>query len=185
MLKHESCEAGRAAIWLSTRMSTREHCATSSPVVAGRPSVRCALSAKHLNCHSRMCSRSSAQKARNDEKPFHVDRIARDEYALGMAEEDLEPRSSSDVLEDVNDWFGGRGFKVIGSDRDYSDEVRKSPHGKRAPSRHHHIWVDLCTLEGRVVQRAYGSGTSIDDAARRARVRYTQEQEGGEVRNRS
>lgn len=77
---------------------------------------------------------------------------------------------------DVAAWFEARGLVVRVSDTDYSNEVRSNPWGRKASSRDHHVWVDLLAADGRLIQRGYGSGVSADDALRRARQRYQQEQ---------
>jgi len=41
------------------------------------------------------------------------------------------------------------------------------------------VWVDLLSLDGRLIQGGYGSGNTAEDAMLRARQRYEQEQEGG------
>jgi hypothetical protein len=81
--------------------------------------------------------------------------------------------------QDVTAWFAQRGFKVALSDTDYAGRVRRSPWGRKAPSRNHHVWVDLLASDGRLVQGGYGSGDTPNEAMRRARERYQQEQEGG------
>lgn len=76
-------------------------------------------------------------------------------------------------LSEVELWFAERGLRLRVSDIDYADRVGK------APSRHHHVWVDLLTEDGRLMQGGYGSGTTLDAAMSRARERYLQEEEGG------
>lgn len=80
------------------------------------------------------------------------------------------------VSAEVAAWFEARGLTVRISDVDYSSEVRSSPWGRKAPSRHHHVWVDLLALDGRMIQGGFGSGQSADDAMLRARDRYRVEQ---------
>lgn len=80
---------------------------------------------------------------------------------------------------DVESWFAARGFMVAVSDTNYSEQVRSSPWGRKAPSRNHHVWVDLLTEDGRVIQGGYGSGGTRTEAMSRAREGYRQEQEGG------
>ena len=77
---------------------------------------------------------------------------------------------------DVPAWFEARGFVVRLSNTDYSDKVRSSPRGRKASSRDDHFWVDLLTSDGRLIHGGYGSGVSADDAMRRARQRFRQEQ---------
>jgi hypothetical protein len=86
------------------------------------------------------------------------------------------PESDS---QDVEAWFAQRGFKVALSDTDYTDQVRSSPSGRPASSRNHRVWVDLLASDGRLLQGGYGSGDTPNEAMRRARERYQQEQEGG------
>lgn len=76
-------------------------------------------------------------------------------------------------------WFVERGFRVTVSETDYSEQVRRSPRGRKTPSRNHHVWVDLLSAEGRLIQGGYGSGDTPDDAMIRALERYQQEQDGG------
>ena len=80
------------------------------------------------------------------------------------------------VSADVAAWFYAMGFTVRISDVDYSNEVRSSPWGRKAPSRNHHVWVDLLALDGRMIQGGFGSGQSADEAMLRARDRYRVEQ---------
>jgi hypothetical protein len=82
------------------------------------------------------------------------------------------------VLKDVNTWFTKRGFRIVPSAVDYSEQVRSSPWGKRAKSRDHHVWVDLTQPDGNVVSGGYGSGSTLADAAKSARRRWETEQEG-------
>lgn len=77
---------------------------------------------------------------------------------------------------DVAAWLEARGFRLSISDVDYSSEVCSSSWGRKAPSQDHHTWVDLLALDGRLIQRGYGSGESATDAMIRARDRYRQEQ---------
>jgi hypothetical protein len=77
---------------------------------------------------------------------------------------------------EVAAWFEARGLTLRISDVDYSNEVRSSPWGRRAPSRHHHVWVDLLALDGRMIQGGFGSGQSVAEAMLRARDRYRVEQ---------
>jgi hypothetical protein len=86
------------------------------------------------------------------------------------------PESDS---QDVETWFAQRGFMVLLSDTDYAEQVRRSPWGRKAPSRNHHVWVDLLASDGRLVQGGYGSGDTPNEAMRRARERYKLEQERG------
>lgn len=44
----------------------------------------------------------------------------------------------SSVSADVAAWFEARGFRLSSSDVDYSDEVRSSPWGRKAPSQDDH-----------------------------------------------
>jgi hypothetical protein len=81
------------------------------------------------------------------------------------------------ALTAVNAWFAERGFRVVPSVTDYSKAVRSSQWGKRAPSRDHHVWVDLASPDGTIVSRGYGSGLTLADAAQRAQRRWRQEQE--------
>jgi hypothetical protein len=85
---------------------------------------------------------------------------------------------ASPEIADVEAWFAARGFRLRISDVDYSHDVRSSPWGRNAPSREHHAWVDLLTLDGRLIQGGYGSGETTGDAMTRARDRYRQEQGG-------
>jgi hypothetical protein len=80
------------------------------------------------------------------------------------------------VSAEVAAWFETRGLTVRISDVDYSSEVRSSPWGRKAPSRNHHVWVDLLALDGRMIQGGFGSGQSADEAMLRARDRYRVEQ---------
>lgn len=82
------------------------------------------------------------------------------------------------VLNEVNTWFAKRGFRIVPSAVDYSEQVRSSPWGKRAKSRDHHVWVDLSEPDGNVVSCGYGSGSTLADAAKGARRRWETEQEG-------
>lgn len=77
---------------------------------------------------------------------------------------------------EVAAWFEARGLTVRISDVDYSSEVRSGPWGRKAPSRNHHVWVDLLALDGRMIQGGFGSGQSADEALLRARDRYRVEQ---------
>lgn len=70
----------------------------------------------------------------------------------------------------------GQGLDVRISDVDYSSEVRSSPWGRKAPSRNHHVWVDLLALDGRMIHGGFGSGQSAGEAMLRARDRYRVEQ---------
>jgi hypothetical protein len=70
----------------------------------------------------------------------------------------------------------GPGLTVRISDVDYSSDVRSSPWGRQAPSRNHHVWLDLLALDGRMIQGGFGSGQSADEAMLRARDRYHVEQ---------
>ena len=54
---------------------------------------------------------------------------------------------NSAVLTDINTWFAGRGFCVVASAIDYSEAVRSSLWGMRAPSRNHHVWVVSTEIE--------------------------------------
>jgi hypothetical protein len=83
-----------------------------------------------------------------------------------------------DLDQDVVVWFDAKGLRLRVSDTDYSDQVRASPSGLMARSRDHHVWVDLLTSDGRVLQGGYGSGISASAAMRRARQRYVEEQGG-------
>lgn len=95
-----------------------------------------------------------------------------------MENEPADQPEKMTALADVNAWFAERGFQVIPSVTDYSEAVRSSPRGKRAPSRDHHVWVDLTKADGTIVSAGYGSGLTLADAALRARRRWQQEQEG-------
>jgi hypothetical protein len=63
---------------------------------------------------------------------------------------------------EVTAWFHDRGFSLRVND------VGASPND--------HFGVDLMTLDGRLAQRDYGTGSSETDAMIRARERYRQEQ---------
>lgn len=79
----------------------------------------------------------------------------------------------------VEDWFEDRGFKVVVSDHDYSEDIRRSRWRRRAGlTNNDHVWVDLMTANGALAHPAYGSGSTPDQAMERARERYEQEQEG-------
>ena len=80
------------------------------------------------------------------------------------------------VCAEVAVWFEARGLTVPISDVDYSSEVRSSPWGRKAPSRNHHVWVDLLALDGRMIHGGFGSGHSADEAMLRAHDRYRVEQ---------
>jgi len=80
--------------------------------------------------------------------------------------------------DDVDAWFSARGFSVRVSDHDYSEDVRSSPFGRDGLTRDHHVWVDLLASDGHLMQGGYGSGDTPDDAMKRARERYQQEQGG-------
>jgi hypothetical protein len=88
------------------------------------------------------------------------------------------PRQPKDVTlpEDISAWFIERGFGIVASAADYSEQVRSSPWGKRAKSRDHHVWVDLTKPDGTVISAGYGSGSTLADAAKRARRRWQEEQ---------
>jgi hypothetical protein len=88
-------------------------------------------------------------------------------------------RSADSTMAEVNSLLSERGFRIVLSPTDYSAEVRSSPWGKRAPSRNHHVWVDLARLDGTTVMRGYGSGERLADAANSARRRWQTEQERG------
>lgn len=69
--------------------------------------------------------------------------------------------------DDVAAWFAERGFRLVVSDADFSAQVRRSPRGRTAPSRDHHVWVDLLANDGRVVHGGYGSGGTPEEAFER------------------
>lgn len=52
----------------------------------------------------------------------------------------------------------------------------RAPGGRKAPSQDQHTWVYLQALDGRLIERGYGSGESATDAMIRARDRYRQKQ---------
>jgi hypothetical protein len=85
--------------------------------------------------------------------------------------------SSDASLGDVNSWFVARGFELRISDIDYSKKLRQSPEGAAMPV-DVHTWVDLWTLDGRMIHPAYGAGPSVGGAAERAKQRWLSEQEG-------
>jgi len=93
-----------------------------------------------------------------------------------MSVHDGSISDDSSVSADFAAWFEARGFRLSIGDLDYSSEVRSSPWRRRAPLQDNHTWVDLSALDGRLIQRGYGSGESATDAMIRARDRYRQEQ---------
>ena len=97
----------------------------------------------------------------------------------GCMGDDAEGPESTATFAEVDAWFNERGYRVVPSATDYSDQVRASPWGKRAPSRDHHAWVALTKLDGTVVSPGYGSGTTLAEAAVSAQRRWRTEQEGG------
>ncbi len=84
------------------------------------------------------------------------------------------------VLQDINTWFAERGFWIVPSAVDYSEQVSSSLWAKRAKSRDHHAWVDLIKPDGRVASAGYRSVSTLADAAKRARRRWQTEQEGSQ-----
>ena len=110
-----------------------------------------------------------------DEHDWSLWKVRRD----GTGEPTMIAVGSGPVETELDDWFAARGFRICPSETDYSDEVQRSPWGRKAPSRNRHVWVDLCAMDSRVVQRGYGSGDTLNEARRRAQDRYRVEQEGG------
>jgi hypothetical protein len=80
-------------------------------------------------------------------------------------------------VSDVNSWFESRGFEVRQSAVDYARKARESPGGQSLGA-DGQTWVDLWTLDGRMIHPAYGAGPSLGAAAERARQRWLIEQEG-------
>jgi hypothetical protein len=78
--------------------------------------------------------------------------------------------------DDPDSWFARRGFRLRVELRNLDDALRRKGH-PHAPSIGSTHWADLVLLRtGEVIQAAYGSGMSDEEAKERARLRYCQEQ---------
>jgi hypothetical protein len=76
---------------------------------------------------------------------------------------------------DPDAYFQQRGYLLRVERRNLDDELPKD-----AASRGSTHWADLVSIQtGQVVAAGYGSGTSVEEAKARARLRYIVEQEPG------